>query len=64
MFILGEEKEKETKSSSPQACFVVAQSSGNLMRIVFTIEGGLCFCGGRKTRVHYVCLVLIVRVCR
>ena len=26
--------------------------------------GGLCFCGGRKTRVHYVCLVLIVRVGR
>ena len=22
--------------------------------------GGLCFCGGKKTRVHYVCLVLIV----
>ena len=23
--------------------------------------GGLCFFGGRKTRVHYVCPVLIVR---
>ena len=26
--------------------------------------GGLCFCGGRKTRVLYVSLVLIVRVGR
>ena len=26
--------------------------------------GGLCFCGGRKTRVHCVCLALIVRVSR
>ena len=26
--------------------------------------GGLCFCGGKKTRVHYLCLVLIVRVSR
>ena len=26
--------------------------------------GGLCFCGGRKTRVHYVCSVLIARVGR
>ena len=26
--------------------------------------GGLCFCGGKKTQVHYVCSVLIVRVGR
>ena len=23
--------------------------------------GGLCFCGGKKTQVHYICLVLIVQ---
>ena len=25
---------------------------------------GFCFCGGKKTRVRYVCLVLIVQVGR
>ena len=32
-----EEKDKQTTSSSLQACFVVAHSSGDLMRINFTI---------------------------
>ena len=39
MYILWEEKEKEkeTTSSSLQTCFVVAHSSGDLRRIIFTI---------------------------
>ena len=84
MYILWEEKEKETISSSLQTCFVVAHSSGDLNRtdlyhgfyiqydLIYAVRnltvsccvGGLCFCGGRKTRVHYVCSVLIVRVGR
>ena len=75
------EKNQLTTSSSLQACFVVAHSSGDLTRINFTIAyiqyslsnlcsakltfscsvRGLGFCGGKKTQVHYVCLVLIVR---
>ena len=37
MYILWEEKEKETTSLSLQTCFVVALSSGDLRRIIFTI---------------------------
>ena len=36
MYIFWEEKEKETTSSSLQTCFVVAHSSRDLMRIIFT----------------------------
>ena len=45
----------------------IQESFSTLCSAKFTFScwvRGLCFCGGKKTRVHYVCLVLLVHVGR